>query len=95
MSLITFLYNDIEVNIKYYQKEKMESLIEKFCKEISIDKKNLLFLNNGKIIEQDMTEDEITLNQDSKKLILVNDKNPKNFNLDKYIQSRIIPYSHY
>ena len=37
-----------------------------------------------------MTEDEITLNQDSKKLILVNDKNPKNFNLDKYIQSRII-----
>ena len=95
MSYITFLYNDNEVNIKYYQKEKMESLIEKFCKEISINKKNLLFLNNGKIIEQDMTEDEITLNQDSKKLILVNDKNPKNFNLDKYIQSRIIPYSHY
>ena len=86
MSIITFLYNDNEFDIEYKKGEKIDSLFQKFGELISINYKNLIFLNNNTILNGDCTEDSILENQDGKKIILVEEKTSAN----KYIKSKNI-----
>ena len=89
MSSIIFLYNNKETHIQCSNKEKMDTIIQRFCKEATIKKENVNFLYNGKILNEDCTEDKILLNLENKKLIIVNDI-AKNELQDIFIQSKRI-----
>ena len=89
MSSIIFLYNDKETPIQCNNKEKMDSIIKRFCESASIKKENVNFIYNGKILNEDISEDEIILNQENKKLIIVND-NVKKEQQDIFVQSKRI-----
>ena len=90
MSTIIFLYNKKEVNIQCEKKEKMETIIKKFCKELKILKEDVNFLYNGSAVDMDYTEDQIIMNKENKKLIIVTDNYTKKENQEIFINSKII-----
>ena len=90
MSTIIFLYNKKEVNIQCEKKEKMETIIKKFCKELKILKEDVNFLYNGSTVDMDYTEDQIIMNKENKKLIIVTDNYTKKENQEIFINSKII-----
>ena len=71
MPTITFLYGKKEVNIQCDKNENMEIVTEKFCQELNILKRNIKFLYNGTALNMDCTEDDIILNKENKKFIIV------------------------
>ena len=90
MPTISFLYQDKEYPIQYNQNEILAVIIQKFCEEISLKRESLIFLYNGKILNENITENEILFNQNDKKIILVKDNLPINKNLDVIIKSKNI-----
>ena len=90
MPTITFLYGKKEVNIQCDKNENMEIVTEKFCQELNILKRNIKFLYNGTALNMDCTEDDIILNKENKKLIIVEDNFTKNENKDIFVNSKII-----
>ena len=82
MTEIIFIYNDKEIPIQCSDGEKIRNLIEKFYYKINITKNFEFRLNNGKILNEELTENEIPINEDNKKIILVNEKNDTS-NIDK------------
>ena len=90
MSNITFLYQNDEISIQCKQKENLLSIFQKFCQKVRIKRENLCFLNNGKMLTDEMTEEDVLLNQNKKKLISVIDNLIKNESEEIIINSKEI-----
>ena len=87
MSNFTFIFNGIEILIPYKQKEKLSSIFQRFCIKIGVQRENLNFLCNGKILDDQITEDKIPINQNGKRFIYVDNNN---YNSDFKSQDVII-----
>ena len=75
MSTIIFLYKEKEIPIQCTQNEKLESIIQRFCINAQVERNNINFLLNNKILEGQLTEAQISVNEENKKIIIVYDKN--------------------
>ena len=89
MSTITFLFKGGEVLIKCEKKEKMVTIIQRFCDKEKINKSNASFFFNGKILDEHITEDKIPMNDKNKKFILV-DYNSNDDEKDSIMKSKDI-----
>ena len=75
MSTIIFLYKEKEILIQCTQNEKLESIIQRFCIKAQVERNDINFLLNDKTLEGQLTEDQISVNEENKKIIIVYDKN--------------------
>ena len=69
MSTITFLFRGTEVPIQCSIKEKLVTIIQKFCAKAKVNRNQVNFLFNGAILDEQITEDKIHPNEENKKFI--------------------------
>ena len=90
MSTFIFIYQGREIVIPCKQKEDINQIVQRFCIKVGVNKENLIFLCNGKILDENITEDKISMNQNGTKIIIV-DYNNQNINSqDIIIKSNVI-----
>ena len=89
MSRITFLFRGDEVPIECTQKEKLVTVIQRFCEKAQVNRNNVIFLFNGGILDEYITEDKIPKNEQNKKFITV-DYNNNDDQADVIIKSNDI-----
>ena len=75
MSQITFLFRGEEVPIQCTQKEKLVTVIQRFCEKAQVNRNNVIFLFNGAILDEYITEDKIPTNEQNKKIITIDNNN--------------------
>ena len=80
MSEVIFVYNGNSIGIQTQQNEILINVIDRFCIKGNINKEKVYFLNDGKILNENITIDKIKLNNENKKIILVYDNNNINNN---------------
>jgi len=90
MSTLIFLYRHEEIYIHSKQNEKLSSVFQKFSIKVEIKREFLCFLNDGKILTDEMTEADVSLNQNMKKIIIVTDISLKNEPKEVIIKSKEI-----
>ena len=90
MSTLIFLYRHEEIYIHSKQNEKLSSVFQKFSIKVEIKREYLCFLNDGKILTDEMTEADVALNQNMKKIIIVTDISLKNEPKEVIIKSKEI-----
>ena len=71
MSTFIFIYQGREIVIPCKQKEDINQIVQRFCIKVGVNKENLNFLCNGKILDENITEDKISMNQNGTKIIIV------------------------
>ena len=89
MSQITFLFGGEEVPIQCTLKEKLVTIIQRFCEKAQVNRNNVIFLFNGAILDEYITEDKIQKNEQNKKFIIV-DYNNNDEQTDVIIKSNDI-----
>ena len=89
MSQITFLFRGEEVLIQCALKEKLVTVIQRFCEKAQVNRSNVIFLFNGAILDEYITEDKIQKNEQNKKFIIV-DYNNNDDQTDVIIKSNDI-----
>ena len=90
MSTIIFLYQGEKVAIQCNKKEKMDIIIQRFCTKTESKKEDIYILCKGTILNEENTEDEIPINENNEKLVVVGDNSNNNNSQDIYIQSKVI-----
>ena len=90
MSTLIFSFRDEEISIHCKQNEKLSIVFQKFSLKVEIKREYLCFLNNGKILTDVMTEADVALNQNMKKIITVIDNSPKDEPKEVIIKSKEI-----
>ena len=90
MSTFIFLYQGSEIVIPCKQKEDISQIVQRFCIKVGANKENLNFLCNGKILDENITEDKIPINQNGTKIIIVVDNNQNINSQDIIIKSNVI-----
>ena len=75
MSIIIFRYLSNDVLIPAIETETISIVLDRFCQKVSKEKKNLCFLNNGSILNEQLLITSIRPNDENKIIILVNDIN--------------------
>lgn len=68
MSSITFKYQGEEINVSCEEKEKLSPIIQRFCTKVQLQKENVNFLYQVKSIDEQMTEDQISFNENMLKI---------------------------
>ena len=71
MSEIIFIYKGIEIPIQCKPGEKIKNIIERLCIKLNITKKEIYGLYNGKLLDEELSENQIPKNKNNKKIILV------------------------
>ena len=71
MSEIIFIYKGYEIPIKCSKGEKLKNIIERLSNKINIQKKDIYGLYSGKILDEEIKEDEIPKDENNKKVILI------------------------
>ena len=89
MSTITFSFRGLEILIQCSPKERFETIIPKFCEKTKTERNNMRFLFNGKILDEQISEDKVPINEENKKCIIVNDISSNN-PVDVFIKSKDI-----
>ena len=51
MNEIKFIYNKNETSIKYKENENIISIIDKFCKQNNLNKNEISFIMQGKLLD--------------------------------------------
>ena len=59
MSEITFIYKGNEIPIQCSKGEKMKDIMERLSNKINISKNDIYGLYNGKILDEEMKEDQL------------------------------------
>ena len=90
MSTITFLFKGEEIPISCKIKEKMVTIIKRFCEKEKINKSYATFFFNGKILDEYITEDKIPKNDQNKKYIFVDYNNNDDDEKDIIVESKDI-----
>ena len=75
MSIIIFRYLSNDVLIPAIETETISIVLDRFCQKVIKEKKNLCFLNNGSILNEQLLITSIRPNDENKIIILVNDIN--------------------
>ena len=70
-SEIIFIYEGNEVPIPCTPGEKMKNIMERLYTKINVTKNDIYALHNGKLFDVEINEDQIPINQNNKKIILV------------------------
>ena len=73
MSEITFIYNGNEIPIQCSKGEKLKDIMERLSNKINISKENIYGLYNGKILDEELKEDQIRKDDNNKMIILIYD----------------------
>ena len=71
MSEIIFIYKGYEICIQCLIGEKMKNILERLCNKLKVNKKEIYLLHNGKILDEDLNENQIFENEKNKRIILV------------------------
>jgi len=87
MSEIIFIYNGSEIPIQCSNGEKLKDIMERLSNKINISKENIYGLYNGKIIDEELKEDQIRKDDNNKKIILIYEYN-KNTIFNNVIKSK-------
>ena len=74
MSQITFIYKGSEIPIQCQREEKMKDILEKLSNKINVPKNDIYGLYNGRLLEEELKENEIFKNENDKKIVLIYDK---------------------
>ena len=75
MSEITFIYKENEIPIQCSKGEKMKDIIERLSNKINISKDDIYGLYNGKILDEELKEEQIEKDENNKKIILIYEYN--------------------
>ena len=75
MSIIIFRYLSNDVLIPAIETETISIVLDRFCQKVIKEKKNLCFLNNGSILNEQLLITSIRPNDENKIIILVNEIN--------------------
>ena len=73
MSQIIFIYRTQDVIIPFVEHEPISSILQRFCMKVNAEKNNLCFLNNGTVLNEEITVDNILPNNQGKRIILVDE----------------------
>ena len=90
MSSIIFLYQGDKIAIQYNPKEKMGLIMQRFCSKTKTKLEDLYFFYNGKILNESDNEEDIPINENNEKLVLVNANTDDANSSDVYIKSKEI-----
>ena len=71
MSEITFIYKENEIPIQCSKGEKMKDIIERLSNKINISKDDIYGLYNGKILDEELKEEQIEKDGNNKKIIKI------------------------
>jgi hypothetical protein len=88
MSTITFLFKGGEVPIKCTQREILVTIIQRFCENVQVSRNQVNFLFNGSILDEQITEDRIPMNDQNKKLIMVDYNDDEEDQADVIVKSK-------
>ena len=88
MSTITFLFKGGEVPIKCTQREILVTIIQRFCENVQVSRNQVNFLFNGSILDEQITEDRIPMNEQNKKLIMVDYNDDEEDQADVIVKSK-------
>ena len=80
MSELIFAYNGQSINIQAQSNEILSAVIDKFCLKANVNRNKIYFLYNGEKLNENIKVDEIKLNNENKRIILVYDNNDINNN---------------
>ena len=80
MSELIFAYNGTSINIQAQSNEILSAVIDRFCLKVNVNRNKIYFLNSGEKLNENLKVDEIKLNDENKRIILVNDNNDINNN---------------
>ena len=72
MSEITFIYKGNEIPIQCSKGEKMKDIIERLSNKINISKDNIYGLYNGRILDEELKEEQIEKDENNKKIKYMN-----------------------
>ena len=75
MSEIIFIYRGYEVPIQCMKGEIMKTILDKLYIKLNVKKDEVYGLYNGKLLNENIKEDEISKNENNKKIILLYDYN--------------------
>ena len=75
MSEITFIYKGNKISIQCSKGEKMKDIIERLSNKINISKDDIYGLYNGKILDEELKEEQIEKDENNKKIILIYEYN--------------------
>ena len=67
MSEIIFMYKGYEVPIQCSQGEKMKNILERLYTKLNITKNDIYALHNGKILDEEIKEEQMPENENNKK----------------------------
>ena len=70
-SEIIFIYEGNEVPIPCTPGEKMKNIMKRLYTKINVTKNDIYALHNGKLLDEEIYENQILKNQNNKKIILV------------------------
>ena len=71
MSEITFIYKGNVIPIQCSKGEKIKDILERLSNKINISKNDIYGLYNGKILDEELKEDQIKKDENNKKIILI------------------------
>ena len=85
MSEVSFIYHGNTISIKAQSNETLNIVIDRFCIKVNVKRNRIYFLNNGEILNENITVDKIKSNNENKKIIEVYDNiiNKDNKNLKR------------
>ena len=75
MSIIIFKYLSNDILIPAIETETISIVLDRFCQKVMKEKRNLCFLNNGSILNEQLLITSIRPNDENKIIILVNEIN--------------------
>ena len=80
MSEIIFIYNGNSISIQAQSNEILSVVIDRFCIKANVNRNKIYFLYNGEKLNENISVNEIQLNERNKRIIVYdnNDINNKN-----------------
>ena len=71
MAEINFIYKGNEIPISFTKGEKMKDIMERLSNKINILKENIYGLYNGRILDEELKEEQIEKDENNKKIIKI------------------------
>ena len=71
MSEIIFIYKGYEIPIAYSKGEKLKDIMERLSIKINVPRKDIYGLYNGKLLDEEMKEEQIKKDENNKRKLLI------------------------
>ena len=90
MSEIIFIFQGSKINISCVEKEQLGPIIQRFCSEVKSPRENFIFICDDQLLNEELTYEQIPLNQDNNKVIFVKDISSLNKPRDVIVKPELI-----